>query len=46
MEIIVFDLDGKEVKTIPTSSKTLGKDIEKVKKNYPPGEYHAKLKTY
>ena len=46
MEIIVLDLDGKEVKSIPTSPKTLGKDIENAKKNYPPGEYHAKLKTY
>ena len=46
MEIIVLDLNGKEVKSIPTSPKTLGKDIENVKKNYPPGEYHAQLKTY
>lgn len=46
MQIIVTDLNGEQVDVINTSATTLQKDIERVKKKYPIGQFHAKLQTY
>lgn len=46
MWINIYTLDGEKIKSIPTSLETFDDDIEEVKRNYPPGQYHAKLQTY
>lgn len=46
MRIIVTDLKGKEVEVIDTDALNLAKDIENVKKKYPPGKFHATLETF
>lgn len=46
MWINIYTLDWEKIKSIPTSLETFDEDIEEVKQNYPPGQYHAKLQTY
>ena len=46
MQINIYTLDWKKVKSIPTSLETFDDDIQEVIQNYPPGLYHAKLQTY